>query len=143
MPTKSPFPSATPAGAAPDWPAEVSAPGNPDWQRSAVRWLRDLLPARYAGYPTLVRHHTVLARHAELQVHHEIRAVRAAFQTSRAELPRLGVSEQTVENTIRLYAGELEHLVRTARAVRLIRRALLEESRARRPAGAAPSGGNT
>ncbi|MFF0447589.1 hypothetical protein ACFYT4_14490 [Streptomyces sp. NPDC004609] len=114
-----------------DWPCQVKSPGTPDWERTAARWLRDLLPARYAGYSTLTRHHMVLARHAQLQVQHEIRAVRTAFQTCRAELPRLGVSDQVVENTVRLYAVELEQLNRLARGVRLITDALVDETRHR------------
>jgi hypothetical protein len=109
----------------PDWPCQVKAPGSHDWERTAARWLRDLLPARYAGYSTLTRHHILLARHAQLQLQHEIRAVRVALQTSRAELPTLGVSDAIIESTIRLYAIELEQLNRLARGVRLITEALL------------------
>ncbi|MBT2525506.1 hypothetical protein J7E91_08670 [Streptomyces sp. ISL-99] len=109
----------------PDWPVQVKAPGSHDWERTAARWLRDLLPARYAGYSTLTRHPVLLARHAQLQVEHEIRAVRVALRTCRAELPTLGVSETVIEGTIKLYAVELEQLNRLARAVRLITEALL------------------
>ncbi|MFJ3925355.1 hypothetical protein [Streptomyces sp. NPDC090022] len=108
----------------PDWPCQVKAPGSHDWERTAIRWLRDLLPARYAGYPTLTRHHAILARHAQLQLEHEMRAVRVALHTCRAELPTLGVAEAVIENTIRMYAVELEQLSRLARGVRLITEAL-------------------
>ncbi|MGW0550278.1 hypothetical protein [Streptomyces altiplanensis] len=114
----------------PDWPCQVKAPGSQDWERTAARWLRDLLPARYAGYPALTRHPLLLARHAQLQVEHEIRAVRVALRTCRAELPALDVSERVIESTIRLYAVELEQLGRLARAVRLITEALLAGARA-------------
>ncbi|MEW2634108.1 hypothetical protein AB0903_21285 [Streptomyces sp. NPDC048389] len=109
----------------PDWPCQVKTPGSHDWERSAARWLRDLLPARYAGYSTLNRHPVLLARHAQLQVQHEMRAVRVALHTSRAELPPLGVAEAVIENTIRMYAVELEQLGRLARGVRLVGDALL------------------
>lgn len=112
-----------------DWPCQVKAPGSHDWERTAARWLRDLLPARYAGYSTLTRHHLLLARHAQLQVEHEIRAVRVALRTCRAELPTLGVSEAVIEGTIKLYAVELEQLNRLARGVRLITEALLAAGR--------------
>lgn len=108
----------------PDWPCQVKAPGSQDWERTAARWLRDLLPARYAGYSTLTRHPILLARHAQFQIQHEIRAVRVALQTCRAELPTLGVAETIIESTIRLYAVELEQLNRLARGVRLITEAL-------------------
>ncbi|MFE5485206.1 hypothetical protein [Streptomyces sp. NPDC056527] len=115
-----------------DWPYSVTAPGNRDWESTAVRWLRDLLPARYAGYTTLTRHPVLLARHAQLQIEHEIRAVRVAMQTCRAELPTLGVSGPTIESTIRLYAVELEQLSRLARGVRLVTEALLAGDQAAR-----------
>lgn len=109
----------------PDWPCQVKVPGSHDWERTAARWLRDLLPARYAGYSTLTRHPVLLARHAQLQVEHEIRAVRVALRTCRAELPTVGVAEAVIEGTIKMYAVELEQLSRLARAVRLITEALL------------------
>lgn len=99
----------------PDWPLQVKAPGTHDWERTATRWLRDLLPARYGGYLTLTRHHALLARHVQLQLQHEMRAVRAALQTSRAELPTMGIAETVIENSIRMYALELEQLSRLAR----------------------------
>ncbi|MGR8010759.1 hypothetical protein [Streptomyces hypolithicus] len=116
--------SPTLSSISPDWPCQVKTAGSPDWERSAARWLRDLLPARYAGYSTLTRHHVLLARHVQIQIEHEARAVRTALQTCRAELPAFGVSEAVIENTIKLYAVELEQLSRLARGVRLISEAL-------------------
>ncbi|MEU9706076.1 hypothetical protein [Streptomyces sp. NPDC047981] len=113
-----------------DWPYTVAAPGNRNWETTAVRWLRDLLPARYGGYTTLTHHPVLLARHAQLQVEHEIRAVRVAMQTCRAELPTLGVSGTTIETTIRLYALELQQLSGLARGVRLVTAALLASEHA-------------
>lgn len=109
----------------PDWPLQVKPPGTHDWERSATRWLRDLLPARYGGYATLTRHPALLTRHVQLQLQHEMRAVRAALQTSRAELPGMGVAEVLIENSIKMYAAELEQLGRLARGVRLVSEALL------------------
>ncbi|GAA0319252.1 hypothetical protein GCM10010302_68020 [Streptomyces polychromogenes] len=109
----------------PDWPLQVKAPGTHDWERSATRWLRDLLPARYGSYLTLTRHHALLARHVQLQLQHEMRAVRVALHTSRAELPTMGVAESVIENTIRMYAIELEQLGRLSRGARLVSEALV------------------
>ncbi|MFD7020943.1 hypothetical protein [Streptomyces sp. NPDC059161] len=116
----------------PDWPCQVKSPGTRDWERTATRWLRDLLPARYAGYSPLTRHPVLLARHAQLQLQHEIRAVRVALQTSRAELPTLGVAESVIENTIRMYALELEQLGRLARGVRLVMEVLMDDGASQR-----------
>ncbi|WP_329200634.1 MULTISPECIES: hypothetical protein [unclassified Streptomyces] len=116
----------------PDWPCQVKAPGSHDWERTAIRWLRDLLPARYAAYSTFNRHPVLLTRHARIQLQHEIRAVRVALETCRAELPSLGVAESVIENTIRMYAVELDQLARLARGVRLITDALLVNGAPRR-----------
>ncbi|MEV4192938.1 hypothetical protein [Streptomyces toxytricini] len=108
----------------PDWPCQVKAPGTQDWERTAMRWLRDLLPARYGSYSTLTRSSVLLTRHAQLQLQHEMRTVRVALETSRAELPALGVGEAVIENSIRMYAVELQQLGRLSRAVRLVGDAL-------------------
>ncbi|MFV0132229.1 hypothetical protein ACLGIH_03005 [Streptomyces sp. HMX87] len=115
----------------PDWPCQVKIPGSYDWERSAAKWLRELVPARYAGYPALVRHPVLLARHAHIQVQHEIRMARTALQTARADLPRLGVPEAAIEHTIKLYAAEVSQLQHIARSVRAVTEALVERNAAR------------
>ncbi|MGY3206011.1 hypothetical protein ACVW19_006526 [Streptomyces sp. TE5632] len=113
----------------PDWPCQVKAPGSHDWERSAAKWLRELVPARYASYPAFIRHPVLLARHAQIQVEHEIRVARTALQTARADLPRLGLHEGAIEHTIKLYAAEVMQLQHIARSVRAVTRALLESGR--------------
>ncbi|GGZ84706.1 hypothetical protein GCM10010389_23780 [Streptomyces echinoruber] len=115
----------------PDWPCQVKTPGSYDWERSAVRWLRELVPARYAGYPAFIRHPVLLARHAELQVQQEIRVARTALQTARADLPRHGMPESVIEHTIKLYAAEVLQLQHIARSVRAVTRALVESGAGR------------
>ncbi|MFF4958235.1 hypothetical protein [Streptomyces sp. NPDC001222] len=114
-----------------DWPCQVKTPGSYDWERSATRWLRELVPARYGSYPALIRHPVLLARHAQIQVHHEVRVARTALQTARAELPALGLPESVIEHTIRLYAAELMQLQHIARSVRAVTQALVDSSAAR------------
>ncbi|MEV5457229.1 hypothetical protein AB0L17_02790 [Streptomyces cellulosae] len=113
----------------PDWPCQVKTPGSYDWERSAAKWLRELVPARYASYPAFVRHAVLLARHAQIQVEHEIRVARTALQTARADLPRLGLHESAIEHTIKLYAAELMQLQHIARSVRAVTQALGESGR--------------
>ncbi|MBJ6636340.1 hypothetical protein ACFWJE_33240 [Streptomyces griseoincarnatus] len=113
----------------PDWPRQVKTPGSYDWERSAAKWLRELVPARYASYPAFVRHPVLLARHAQIQVEHEIRVARTALQTARADLPRLGLHEGAIEHTIKLYAAELAQLQHIARSVRTVTQALGESAR--------------
>ncbi|MER6529754.1 hypothetical protein [Streptomyces sp. NPDC001508] len=109
----------------PDWPCQVKQPGSYDWERSAAKWLRELVPARYAGYPALIRHPVLLARHAQIQVHHEMRVARTALQTARSELPALGMPESVIEHTIKLYAAEIRQLQHIARSVRAVTEALV------------------
>ncbi|WP_167533730.1 hypothetical protein [Streptomyces marokkonensis] len=108
----------------PDWPCQVKTPGSYDWERSAAKWLRELVPARYASYPAFIRNPVLLARHAQIQVEHEIRMARTALQTARADLPRLGVHEGVIEHTIKLYAAEVMQLQHIARSVRAVTQAL-------------------
>ncbi|MEU3344571.1 hypothetical protein ABZ723_06135 [Streptomyces sp. NPDC006700] len=112
----------------PDWPRQVKTPGSHDWERSAAKWLRELVPARYGSYPALIRHPVLLARHAQIQVQLEVRVARTALQTARAELPRLGVPEAVIEHTIKLYAAELLQLQHIARGVRVVTEALAERA---------------
>lgn len=112
-----------------DWPCQVKTPGSYDWERSAVRWLRELVPARYASYPALLRHPVLLARHAGIQVQHEIRVARTALQTARADLPRLGLPESVIEHTIKMYAAEVLQLQHIARSVRAVTQALTDHAR--------------
>ncbi|GAA3207742.1 hypothetical protein MTQ10_19535 [Streptomyces sp. XM83C] len=123
--------SLTTTRTSPDWPCQVKAPGTYDWERSAAKWLRELVPARYAGYPALIRHPVLLARHAEIQVQHEIRVARTALQTARADLPRLGLPESVIEHTIKLYAAEVMQLQHIARSVRTVTQALVAHNASR------------
>ncbi|GAB2871772.1 hypothetical protein GCM10027074_44270 [Streptomyces deserti] len=115
----------------PDWPCQVKTPGSYDWERSAAKWLRELVPARYASYPALIRHPVLLARHAQIQVQHEIRVARTALQTARADLPGLGLPESVIEHTIKLYAAEVLQLQHIARSVRAVTQALVDRNAGR------------
>jgi hypothetical protein len=114
-----------------DWPCQVKTPGTRDWERSASKWLRELVPARYASYPLLIRQPILLARHAQIQLQQEIRVVRTALHSARAELPALGLPESIIEHTIKLYAAELTQLNHIARGVRLVSQALVDSGSGR------------
>ncbi|GGN80540.1 hypothetical protein GCM10011579_066140 [Streptomyces albiflavescens] len=114
-----------------DWPCQVKTPGSFDWERSAVKWLRELVPSRYASYPVLLKHPVLLARHAQIQVQHEIRVARTALQTARSELPALGLHEGVIEHTIKLYAAEVMQLQHIARSIRAVTHALTDCNAAR------------
>ena len=48
----------------PGWPEEVRPPGAPDWERTAVGWLYDLVPPEYRSHEVLRRYPVLLARFA-------------------------------------------------------------------------------
>ncbi len=125
MPLPAQATAGVPTYGGPDWPGQIPPFGTPDWERSAARWLRGLLPARYSSYATMTGQYTVLARHVQLQLQHEQRALRVGLHTARLDLRSMGMSDQVIEQTIRLYAAELEQFHSTARSVRLVTRALL------------------
>ena len=114
-----------------DWPCQVKTPGSYDWERSAAKWLRELVPARFGSYPAMMRHPVLLARHAQIQVQHEIRVARTALQTARSELPSLGMSESVIEHTIKMYAAEVMQLNHMARSIRAVSQALVDHNLAR------------
>jgi hypothetical protein len=89
------------------------------------------VPSRYASYPALIKHPVLLARHAQIQVQHEIRVARTALQTARAELPALGLHEGVIEHTIKMYAAEVLQLQYIARSIRAVSQALVDGNTAR------------
>ena len=90
-----------------------------------MKWLRELVPSRYASYPVLHKHPVLLARHAQLQVQQEMR-IPTALQTARSELPGLGLHEGVIEHTIKLYAAKLTQLQHIARSIRTVSQALVD-----------------
>jgi hypothetical protein len=109
------------------WPAEVLAPGAPDWQRSAVGWLFDQCPPDYRAYEVLRRHPIVLARFAARHVAAAISAAREGLATARSEL-RGEVAADVIEAAVSAYEREGRRLAATARSLDLVERALRGDS---------------
>ena len=109
-----------------DWPCQVKAPGSYDWERSAAKWLRELVPARYASYPALLRHPVLLARFAAGHVAAGVNAAREGLRTARAELRDL-LPPEAVEAALAAYDREGRRLVRAGREVALVDAALRGE----------------
>jgi hypothetical protein len=107
----------------PGWPAEVSPPDTPEWERSAAGWLFDQCPPDYRGYDVLRRHPLVLARFAVAALDAAAAAVETGLRTIRAELSGR-VAPETVEAAVAAYERERQR-VRTARvAAGLVEQAL-------------------
>jgi hypothetical protein len=107
----------------PDWPPRVAPPGTPEWERSAVSWLYDQVPADYRAYEVLRRHPVLLARLAAEQVEASIEAARAGWRTVRADL-RDVVPPEAVEAAIAVYEREGRRLTELSRAVAVVAGAL-------------------
>jgi hypothetical protein len=109
----------TPAG----WPSSVRPPGAPDWEQTAVVWLLDLCPTEYRRYEVLRRHPLVLARFAAWHVAGAREAARRGLERIRTDLRDL-VSPETVSAAVAAMEREGARLVRVAREVDLVERAL-------------------
>src|SRR3954447_15897511 len=72
----------------PGWPEEVRPPGAPDWERTAVAWLYDLVPPDYRVHEVLRRYPVLLARFAGDHVAAGLEAGRAGWRTARGALGR-------------------------------------------------------
>ena len=70
----------------PGWPEEVRPPGAPDWERTAVAWLFDLVPPDYRAHEVLRRYPVLLARFAGDHVAAGLEAARTGWRTVRVEL---------------------------------------------------------
>lgn len=107
----------------PDWPAQVDPPGSPDWERSAVAWLYDYVPADYRAYEVLRRHPVLLARMAGEQVEASLEAARVGWRTLRADL-RDELPPEAIESAMAAYEREGRRLGQVGRAVAVVLGAL-------------------
>jgi len=109
--------------APPGWPAEVRAPGAPEWEASAEAWLLDLCPPDHRSYPVLRRHLVVLARFAVLHVEAGQLACRRGLSEARAELRGL-VEPEVVDAVVDTWLREDARLAGARRAVGLVEEAV-------------------
>ncbi len=107
----------------PGWPRGVRPPEAPAWEDSATRWLLDLTPPEYRGYPVLRRHVVVLARFAALHVEACLAATRRGLSEARATL-RDVAAPATVEAALLAWQAEEARLLAEQRAVGLVEEAL-------------------
>jgi hypothetical protein len=110
----------------PEWPAEVRPPGSPDWELSAVAWLLDAVPPDYRAYGVLRRHPLALARMARQHVEAMVEAARAGYRGAAVDL-KDHLPPHAIEAVLETYRREGPRLVRLARAVELVERALRGE----------------
>ncbi|TKJ21682.1 hypothetical protein A6V29_06985 [Blastococcus sp. CCUG 61487] len=110
----------------PGWPDEVRPPGAPDWERTAVAWLYDLVPPDYRAHEVLRRYPVLLARFAADHVAAGIEAARAGWRTVRVDLAD-HLPPDAIEAAMRAYEREGARLAAAARGVEVVGAALRGE----------------
>jgi hypothetical protein len=109
------------------WPAGVHPPGSPDFERTAVSWLLDVVPPDYRLHGVLVRHPLALAALARHHVAACVEGARAGYRSARAELGK-DLPPAGLAAVLAAYQAEGRRLVSTAQAVELVSRALRGET---------------
>jgi hypothetical protein len=116
----------------PGWPVGVHPPGSERFEKTAVTWLLDVVPADYRVHGVLLRHPAALAALARHHLAACVQGAREGYRTARSELsaqlPRPGM-----EAVLAAYRAEGGRLVQTEQAVDLVARALSGEVFAPRP----------
>ncbi|MCI2238939.1 hypothetical protein MO973_29470 [Paenibacillus sp. TRM 82003] len=111
----------------PGWPAPVPPPGAAGFERAAVAWLLDRAPPEHRGHPPVHRHPVVLAWLVGHHVAAQREAVRRATAGARVELAE-HLPPEVVPRVLEVLEGEELRLVRLARSVDLLQRALRGEA---------------
>jgi hypothetical protein len=128
-----------PDQAPPGWPDGVQAPGSPGFERTAVRWLLDVVPPDYRQHDVLLRHPVALAALARHHAAASVEGARTAYRTARAELGK-DLPPEAMTAVLAAYQAEGRRLVTTAGAVELVAGALRGERYVSQHAGARPVG---
>jgi hypothetical protein len=110
----------------PGWPEAVRPPGAPDWERTAVAWLFDLVPPDYRAHEVLRRYPVLLARFAADHVAAGLEAARAGWRTVRVDLAD-ALPAEAIEAAMTAYEREGTRLAAAARGVEVVAGALRGE----------------
>jgi hypothetical protein len=107
----------------PGWPTGVHPPGSEGFERTAVAWLLDVVPADYRLYGVLRRHPIALAAMATYHVRACVEGARHGYRSARTELAG-SLPPHALDAVLSAYREEGRRLVATKDAVDLISRAL-------------------
>src|SRR5690348_13574994 len=111
----------------PGWPAGVHPPGSEDFERTAVAWLLDVVPADYRLYGVLRRYPLALAAMAAHHADACVAGARRGYRTARTELGD-ALPPHGLDAVLSAYRSEGRRLVAIAKAVDLVGRALRGEA---------------
>ena len=106
------------------WPQAVAPPGAQDWEASATEWLLGLVPD-LRQHAMARRHPLILATIARHVLAGAVDGARAGYRTARTELGE-AVPPHAVDAALTAYRDLGRQMVRDARAVELVERALRE-----------------
>jgi hypothetical protein len=120
----------------PGWPPGVHPPGSEDFERTAVAWLLEVVPADYRLYGVLRRYPLALAAMAAHHADACVAGARHGYRTARTELGD-ALPPHGLDAVLATYRAEGRRLVAVARAVNLVGRALRGEEFAPQLDGAA------
>jgi hypothetical protein len=110
----------------PGWPEQVRPPEAPDWERTAVAWLFDLVPPDYRAHEVLRRYPVLLARFAADHVRAGLEAARQGWRTVRVDLAD-HLPADAIEAAMTAYEREGTRLAAAARGVEVVAGALRGE----------------
>ncbi len=112
--------------------------GSPEFERSAVAWLLDVVPPDYVLHGVLKRHPVALAALARHHLAACVEGARNGYRSARTELgPHLPPT--AIEAVLAAYRSEGSRLAAAARAADLVERALHGEEFVRQMGGARPT----
>lgn len=107
----------------PGWPEAVRPPGTPEWERTAVAWLLDLVPPDYRAYEVLRKQPVLLARFAADHVAAGLEAARKGWRTLRADLADT-LPPEVIDAAMMAYEREGTRLAEAERGVQVVAAAL-------------------
>lgn len=107
----------------PGWPELVWAPGTPDWESSATRWLFEQVPPEYQRYDVLRRYPVLLARFASDHTAAALEAARTGWRALRVDLGDL-LPAEALDAAMNAYEREGSRLAGIGRSIGLVSGAL-------------------
>ncbi len=107
----------------PDWPASVHPPGSDSFERTALEWLFDHVPADYRLHGVLRRHPVALSRLARQYVSAALEAAREGYRTARVDL-RDQLPPHALDQVMNAYLAEGQRTADVLRAVEAVDGAL-------------------
>lgn len=107
----------------PDWPASVHPPGSDSFERTALEWLFDHVPADYRLHGVLRRHPVALSRLARQYVSAALEAAREGYRTARVDL-RDQLPPHALDQVMSAYLAEGQRTADVLRAIEAVDAAL-------------------